>query len=115
MQGDKLISWFRSLVSRVRFRSPAADSTLNELAARAVTFSASSGRLVRCNRCGGHGPVNNVAVLFAQPLNEGGQRDLDNAAAWCFGCVREADRADYLIVSRVPVERPKTPISVIEC
>lgn len=117
---DSVIPWtsfsFRSLVARIRhFRfDPATDPVLRELAQRAVTFAA-NGYLVSCRKCGGSGPVNGVAVLYAQPLNEGGQQNLDNAAAWCFGCVRDEGRTDYLIASRVPVRRPASPIAVIEC
>lgn len=90
--------------------NPEADPVLRALAERAVTFAA-NGHLVRCNRCGGNGPVNLVVVLFANPA----ARDMDSAQAWCRGCARDEGRTDYLVASSVPVKRAASPIAVIEC
>lgn len=88
-------------------RKPENAPALRDLATRVQRFG-SRGAKLSCQRCGGNGPIEGLAVLFAD-------RKKRDAAVWCVGCVCDEKRnADAVRVTAIPVERGRSPIAVIE-
>ncbi|MER8003403.1 hypothetical protein [Streptomyces sp. NPDC095613] len=98
-----------SVLERFR-RKPEHEPILRALAIRVQQYSRRGANL-SCQHCGGNGPIEGFAVLFADRKKRNG----DSASLWCMGCVNEQKRAnDAVRVTAIPVERERSPIAVIE-
>lgn len=102
-------AWVR-IIAAFR-RGPARNRILVDLARRVQRFSVRSAEFI-CQRCGGCGPVEGLAVLFPNAK----ERTQAGASVWCVGCVIEADRIpDAVRVTAIPGAASAAHVSIIDC
>lgn len=71
---------------RATIPEPQDDGVLLAVAAYMVKASGGS---VRCEACGGTGPVGRAAVVWRKAIADGGKREYANTAVACYGCASE--------------------------